>query len=153
MSRFPSILFRRTFSLNSSFHSTSKQEQIFSLFRTFATAQEIEKDPVLKRIEKDVESSPCVVYMKGQPHEPACRFSAAVVQILNLEGAQFQSFNVLEDSDLRESIKKFSDWPTIPQVFLKGKFIGGCDIMIDLYKKGELKKMLKEADVPLKSQE
>ena len=83
--------------------------------------------------------------MKGVPDAPMCGFSNAVVQVLKAEGATFTSYNVLADPDLREGIKTYSAWPTIPQVYVKGEFIGGCDTTIEMYKSGELKTMLKEA--------
>jgi Grx4 family monothiol glutaredoxin len=76
--------------------------------------------------------------MKGTPEYPMCGFSAQVVRILEAEGAKFASLNVLADAEVREGIKKYSNWPTIPQLFVKGEFVGGCDIVTDLFKTGEL---------------
>ncbi len=80
--------------------------------------------------------------MKGTPQMPQCGFSATVVQILNAVGAPFHAVNVLEDTEVREGIKQFSNWPTIPQLYINGKFVGGCDITRELFESGELKKMV-----------
>lgn len=85
-----------------------------------------------------------MLFMKGTPEQPQCGFSAQVVRILHAEGTEFASANVLEDWDLREGIKKFSDWPTVPQVYIDGEFVGGCDVMTSLYQSGELEDMLKD---------
>eukprot|EP01126_Amoeba_proteus_P025079 TRINITY_DN250_c0_g1_i16.p2 TRINITY_DN250_c0_g1~~TRINITY_DN250_c0_g1_i16.p2 ORF type:complete len:134 (-),score=20.48 TRINITY_DN250_c0_g1_i16:2393-2794(-) len=97
-------------------------------------------------IEKQIQDDACVVYMKGTPTQPQCGFSKTVVDILNLLGARYTAHDVLQDPLLRESIKQFSDWPTIPQIYLNGTFIGGCDILLSHYRAGELKKMLEEAN-------
>lgn len=81
------------------------------------------------------------VFMKGVPSQPLCGFSNAVVQILNAYGVEYDSCDVLDDQDIREQIKTYSDWPTIPQVYVDGNFIGGCDILIEMHQKGELVKM------------
>jgi len=96
-------------------------------------------------ITKEVSENACVLFMKGQPDAPQCGFSRAVVQVLEIQRAKYKSFNVLNDEDLRAGIKKFTNWPTIPQLFIGGKFVGGCDIALDLHKSGELEKLLKEA--------
>lgn len=80
--------------------------------------------------------------MKGHPEAPQCGFSYQVVQILGAEGVTFQSRNVLDNHEIREGIKKFSDWPTIPQLFVDGEFVGGCDIVTQMFKSGELKQLL-----------
>ena len=82
--------------------------------------------------------------MKGTPDTPQCGFSMAVSNILKHLGVEFKGVNVLEDQNLRQGIKDFSDWPTIPQLYVKGEFIGGCDIVKDMFEKGELKKVLEE---------
>jgi len=118
----------------------------FNAFRFFCSeTNKYENDPVLADIHKEVNSSPCVLYMKGTPTQPMCGYSNAVLKILKQEGANFKSFDVLSDQNLREGIKRYSEWPTIPQVYLKGDFVGGCDIMMDLYQSGKLNKMLKDA--------
>jgi len=93
----------------------------------------------------DVKKSPCVLYMKGYPSQPQCGFSNMVVQLLSTTGAKYDSYNVLEDNNLREGIKKFSNWPTIPQLYISGEFIGGADITLNLFKSGELVKLLEKA--------
>ncbi|MBI3589979.1 MAG: Grx4 family monothiol glutaredoxin [Candidatus Melainabacteria bacterium] len=99
-------------------------------------------DDILTKIDKDVKSNKVVIYMKGTKDAPQCGFSAAVVDAFNSLGVSFQTRDVLSDNELREGIKKYSNWPTIPQVFINGKFIGGCDITRELYQSGELQKLL-----------
>ena len=84
------------------------------------------------------------LFMKGTPESPQCGFSLAVSNILKHLNVKFKGVNVLEDQNLRQGIKEFSDWPTIPQLYIKGEFIGGCDIIKDMFEKGELKKALEE---------
>ncbi|KAK7502763.1 hypothetical protein BaRGS_00006013 [Batillaria attramentaria] len=99
-------------------------------------------------IDKLVQNKPVVVFMKGTPDQPRCGFSNAVVQILRFHGVdKFDSYNVLEDEDLRQGIKEYTNWPTIPQVFMDGEFVGGCDIMMDMHKNGELIEELKKVGV------
>lgn len=101
-------------------------------------------------IDKAVASAPVVLFMKGTPETPACGFSRAVIQILGLQGvdpARFAAFNVLEDPELRAGIKEYSDWPTIPQLYLSGDFVGGCDILVSMHQNGELAKMFEEKKV------
>ena len=97
------------------------------------------------RIETLVQSSPIFVFMKGTKLMPQCGFSNNVVQILNALGMSFEAFDVLSDMEIRQGIKEFSDWPTIPQVYVKGEFIGGSDILIEMYNSGELKEKLEIA--------
>lgn len=104
-------------------------------------------DQIKKQIEKDIAENAVVLYMKGTPDFPQCGFSGLVVAILNKLDVEFKGINVLEDNDIRESIKKFSDWPTIPQLYIKGEFIGGCDITKEMYEKGELQNLLKEKEI------
>jgi monothiol glutaredoxin len=92
----------------------------------------------LEQIKSDVENNSICLFMKGTPDSPQCGFSAHLVQILNSYGVKYHSVNVLADWDIREGIKKFTNWPTIPQLYVKGKFIGGCDITAELHRKGEL---------------
>lgn len=89
-----------------------------------------EAGDVHAQIKEDIEENTVVVYMKGVPDAPMCGFSNAVVQVMKAEGVEFKAFNVLADPDLREGIKSFSSWPTIPQLYVKGEFIGGCDITV-----------------------
>ncbi len=103
--------------------------------------------PVFDRIQTTIDASPVVLFMKGNPMFPQCGFSARVVQILKHSGVTFSSVNVLEDPEIREGIKAFSDWPTIPQLYVKGEFIGGCDIVTEMFQAGELQSLLKEKGV------
>ncbi len=97
------------------------------------------------RIESLIGSSPIFVFMKGTKLMPQCGFSNNVVQILNAMGMAFETFDVLSDMEIRQGIKEFSEWPTIPQVYVKGEFIGGSDILIEMYNSGELKEKLEIA--------
>ncbi len=97
---------------------------------------------VFERIKQDVTSNPVVLYMKGTPVFPQCGFSAAVVQILSELGVKFKGIDVLTDPEIRQGIKEFSSWPTIPQLYVKGEFIGGCDIIREMAETGELKQLL-----------
>lgn len=90
------------------------------------------------QIKKDVEGNPVMLYMKGTPQAPQCGFSAQVVRILDQYGIKYHSVDVLADHEVREGIKQFSNWPTIPQLYVNGKFIGGCDITMEMHRKGEL---------------
>lgn len=103
--------------------------------------------PVFARIEEDVNANPVVLYMKGTPVFPQCGFSAQVVQVLSLLGVKFKSFDILTDDELRQGIKEFSQWPTIPQLYVKGEFIGGCDIVREMYQAGELAQLLKDKGI------
>jgi monothiol glutaredoxin len=104
-------------------------------------------NPVFSRIQATIDASPVVLFMKGNPMFPQCGFSARVVQILKHSGVTFSSVNVLEDPEIREGIKAFSDWPTIPQLYVKGEFIGGCDIITEMFQAGELQSLLAEKGV------
>eukprot|EP00271_Cylindrocystis_brebissonii_P015553 TRINITY_DN38477_c0_g1_i1.p1 TRINITY_DN38477_c0_g1~~TRINITY_DN38477_c0_g1_i1.p1 ORF type:complete len:192 (-),score=21.13 TRINITY_DN38477_c0_g1_i1:351-926(-) len=98
-----------------------------------------------EHIEQDIKSNPVVLYMKGVPEAPQCGFSMMVVRILKSHGVRFVSRNVLEDDELRHGIKSFSQWPTVPQLYINGEFVGGCDIVMDMEKSGELGKKLTES--------
>jgi monothiol glutaredoxin len=98
-----------------------------------------------KRIETLIGSSPVFVFMKGNKLMPQCGFSNNVVQILNALGIPFETFDVLSDPEIRQGIKEFSDWPTIPQVYVRGEFMGGSDILIEMYNSGELREKLEVA--------
>lgn len=98
---------------------------------------------VMERIRQDIGSNKILVYMKGTPAMPQCGFSAQTVQVLNELGVPYASRNVLEDAELRQAIKEFSNWPTIPQVYVNGKFIGGCDIVTEMAERGELSELVK----------
>jgi monothiol glutaredoxin len=95
-----------------------------------------------KQIENDIASNKVMLYMKGDKQQPQCGFSGQVVQILNDSGVTYDTRNVLADEDLRSGIKEFSEWPTIPQLYVNGEFVGGCDIIIELFQSGELKTLL-----------
>ncbi len=100
-------------------------------------------DPdISDRIQSEINSQDVVLFMKGTPVMPQCGFSAAVVGVLSHIGVQFKGINVLEDEQIREGIKVYSDWPTIPQLYIKGEFMGGCDIVREMYETGELLEML-----------
>ena len=103
--------------------------------------------PVHDRIKKELDDNSVVLFMKGTPMAPQCGFSAAVAQALTTMGVKFKGIDVLADQALRQGIKDFSAWPTIPQLYVKGEFVGGCDIVREMYETGELKKMLDEKGV------
>jgi len=105
---------------------------------------------VFDRIKQDVTSNPVVLYMKGTPVFPQCGFSAAVVQILTELGVKFKGVDVLTDPEVRQGIKEYSSWPTIPQLYVKGEFVGGCDIIREMFQAGELQSLLKDKGVPVK---
>jgi len=106
---------------------------------------------VNERIQGDIDRNEVMLYMKGTPMFPQCGFSARVVQILSHMGVPFESANVLEDMELREGIKDFSNWPTIPQLYVKGEFVGGCDIVTEMFQSGELETLLAEKGVGQKT--
>ncbi len=105
-------------------------------------------NPAIERIQADITENPVMLYMKGNAMFPQCGFSARVVQILTHLGVPFQTANVLEDPALREGIKQFSNWPTIPQLYVKGEFVGGCDIVTEMFQSGELGPFLTEKGIP-----
>jgi len=105
------------------------------------------QNPVFDRIEQDVTSNDVVLYMKGTPVFPQCGFSAAVVQVLSQLGVKFKGIDVLTDPSLRQGIKDYSQWPTIPQLYVKGEFVGGCDIVREMYESGELQELLQSRGV------
>ncbi len=102
---------------------------------------------VAERIRQDLSDKSVVLYMKGTPVFPQCGFSAAVVQILTDLEVKFSGIDVLTDPSLREGVKLFSDWPTIPQLYVKGEFVGGCDIVREMHASGELRQLLKDKGV------
>ncbi|HRK95846.1 MAG TPA: Grx4 family monothiol glutaredoxin [Rhodospirillales bacterium] len=106
------------------------------------------ENAVFSRIQQEVEENPVVLFMKGSPMFPQCGFSAAVVQVLSEAGVKFKGIDVLSDPSLREGIKQFSNWPTIPQLYIKGEFVGGCDIVREMYASGELEQVLEDKKVP-----
>ena len=105
---------------------------------------------VQDRIQQEISEAPVVLFMKGSPVFPQCGFSAAVVQILSQLGVKFKGIDVLSDPQIRQGIKEFSSWPTIPQLYVKGEFIGGCDIVREMYETGELKQVFEEKGVPVR---
>ncbi|KAI9305249.1 thioredoxin-like protein [Cunninghamella echinulata] len=109
-------------------------------------------DSLRQQLEKDIKTKPVVLFMKGTADQPMCGFSRAAVQIMQVQGVDFdkvQTYNVLADEDLRQGIKEFSDWPTIPQVYINGEFVGGCDILLNMHQSGDLEDLLvKEGIIP-----
>lgn len=97
---------------------------------------------IQEKIKQQIAGSPVLLYMKGTPEAPQCGFSMRSVQILRAVGVKFASVDVLADNEVREGIKQFSNWPTIPQLYINGEFVGGCDIMTELYQAGELQKLV-----------
>ncbi|KAF5663645.1 monothiol glutaredoxin [Fusarium heterosporum] len=112
-------------------------------------------DQTRSAIDKAVSSAPVVLFMKGTPETPQCGFSRAAIQILGLQGVnpdKFAAFNVLEDPELREGIKEYSDWPTIPQLYVEKDFIGGTDILVSMHQNGDLAKLFDEKKVILEGE-
>lgn len=103
------------------------------------------EDQALEKIRQDVAGNKICLFMKGTPDAPQCGFSAHVVSILNSYNVPFHAVNILEDWNLREGIKKFTNWPTIPQLYVGGNFVGGCDITVEMHRKGELAKIFEDA--------
>jgi len=108
---------------------------------------------IFSKIRQEIEENPVVLFMKGTAQMPMCGFSAAVVHILNKLDIAFKDMNVLSNPELREAIKEFSDWPTIPQLYIKQEFIGGCDIVREMLNSGELATLLEEKGIPYKPYE
>jgi monothiol glutaredoxin len=102
---------------------------------------------IQSKIAEDVKTNPVVLFMKGTPVFPQCGFSSVAVQILTHLGVQFEARDVLADPELRQGIKDFSNWPTIPQLYVKGEFVGGCDILKEMYQSGELETFLQEKGI------
>lgn len=101
-------------------------------------------DEVLSQIKNEIENNDIVLFLKGTANMPQCGFSGVVVQILNRLELPFKDVNILESEELRQGIKEFSDWPTVPQLYIKGEFIGGCDIVREMYLSGQLQNLLQE---------
>ncbi|WP_297371688.1 Grx4 family monothiol glutaredoxin [Acidocella sp.] len=104
-------------------------------------------NPVFAEIQNRIDAAPVLLFMKGTPLFPQCGFSARVVQVLRHAGVPFASVNVLEEPEIREGIKQFSNWPTIPQLYVKGEFVGGCDIITEMYQTGELQTLLTDKGI------
>ena len=107
-------------------------------------------DQTKNLIQSHIDNNEVCLFMKGTPDAPQCGFSMAVTNMLKLLQVNFQSVNVLEDQNIREGIKVFSDWPTIPQLYIKKEFVGGCDIVKEMYENGELKKILEDKGINFK---
>ncbi len=107
---------------------------------------------VNSRIQAEIDSQPVVLFMKGTPVFPQCGFSARVVQILSHLGVPFKGVNVLEDMEIREGIKTYSNWPTIPQLYVKGEFVGGCDIAMEMFQSGELQQLMKDNGIETRAE-
>ena len=99
---------------------------------------------VVERIKSQLAEHPVLLYMKGTPDFPQCGFSATAVKALNAVGAKFDTVNIFEEPELREALKSYSNWPTYPQLYVNGELIGGCDIIVEMYKSGELQKVVSE---------
>ena len=108
--------------------------------------------PAFDEIKREVTDNDVVLFMKGTPVFPQCGFSAAVVEVLSRLGVQFKGIDVLSNAEIRQGIKDFSNWPTIPQLYIKGEFVGGCDIVREMYQSGELETLFKDKGVAAKSQ-
>lgn len=104
-------------------------------------------NPTLERIQEEIDNNSVVLFMKGNPMFPQCGFSAALVQALTMMEVKFKGIDVLADENIRQSIKEFSSWPTIPQLYVKGEFIGGCDIVREMHESGELQKLFEKKGV------
>ena len=102
-------------------------------------------------IDNEVKTTDIVLFMKGTPQFPMCGFSGQVVQILDYLGVPYKGLNVLESDELREGIKTYSNWPTIPQLYVKGEFVGGCDIIREMFQANELQQLLKDRGIPVKA--
>ena len=109
-------------------------------------------NPAFERIETDIKANPVVLFMKGTPVFPQCGFSARVVQILSHLGVPFKGVNVLEDMEIREGIKAYTNWPTIPQLYVGGEFVGGCDIIMEMFQAGELSTLMKDKGIPVSAE-
>lgn len=100
---------------------------------------------IMDRIKEQIDSAPIVLFMKGTPQFPQCGFSAHTVQALNMCGAEFEHFNILADPEVRANLPRYANWPTFPQLYIQSELIGGCDIVVELYQRGELQKLVDEA--------
>jgi monothiol glutaredoxin len=110
--------------------------------RKYATDKK-EQNPVMQYIDAEVKSNPVLLFMKGTPDAPQCGFSRTVVNLLHHHDAKFKGINILEDDHLRQSVKDYSSWPTYPQLYVNGEFVGGHDIVVGYYKEGKLAEVLK----------
>jgi len=127
----------------------SQQTRLLTPAQTSAFARFLSQQ-ARSQIEGAVKGSPVVLFMKGTPDMPQCGFSRAAIQVLDLHGVpaeKMKTYNVLEDQELRNGIKEFSDWPTIPQLYVSGEFVGGCDILLGMHQSGELETLLQSKDI------
>ncbi|MEM9571782.1 MAG: Grx4 family monothiol glutaredoxin [Pseudomonadota bacterium] len=108
-------------------------------------------DDIQTSIDNAVKGNDVLLFMKGTPTFPQCGFSSVVVQVLDYLGIEYQAVNVLEDQGVREGIKTYSDWPTIPQLYVKGEFVGGCDIIKEMFEAGELKEFMAEKGIEMEA--
>ncbi len=108
-------------------------------------------DDVQKSLDEAVKANDVLLFMKGTPTFPQCGFSSTVVQMLDYLGVEYQAINVLEDQGVREGIKTFSNWPTIPQLYVKGEFVGGCDIVKEMFEAGELRDFMSEKGIAMEA--
>ena len=115
-------------------------------------SQEASHGAIDQFIDNEVKANDVVLFMKGTPQFPMCGFSGQVVQILDHLGVSYKGLNVLENDDLRQGIKSYSNWPTIPQLYVKGEFVGGCDIIREMFQAGELHALLKDKGLAVKAQ-
>lgn len=109
-------------------------------------------NPAFAAIKSEIDTNPVMLFMKGTPQFPQCGFSSQVVQILDYLGVDYGSANVLASDEIRQGVKEFSDWPTIPQLYVKGEFVGGCDIVREMFETGELRPFLEEKGVNVTAQ-
>ncbi|KAI6190910.1 Glutaredoxin domain containing protein [Aphelenchoides bicaudatus] len=135
---------------------TSQPQTAFNSLRLLSVSHSLfgEVSPDLRsRIQKLVDANDIVLFMKGTPEQPMCGFSRNAKKILEFHGVQFKTYNVLDDDELRQGIKEYSDWPTIPQVYVKGKFVGGSDILLQMHKDGEITDFLETNGIKSKFSE
>ncbi|XP_030747241.1 glutaredoxin-related protein 5, mitochondrial [Sitophilus oryzae] len=122
----------------------TRKNPIFTCAKNIIRFNSTKSQEVIKKL---VKNNKVVVFMKGVPEQPQCGFSNAVVQILRMHGVNYDAHNVLQDESLRQGIKEYSNWPTIPQIFINGEFIGGCDIMLQLHQSGDLIEELEKVGI------
>ena len=111
------------------------------------------ENPIHQRIRQDIDANDIVLFMKGSPSFPQCGFSAAVAQVMHVMGTEYHSVDVLQDPGVRQGIKDFSQWPTIPQLYVKGEFVGGCDIIREMFETGELQELMQSKGINVRPQE
>ena len=109
------------------------------------------EENIKQKIKSEIESNDVCLFMKGTPDVPQCGFSMAVSNVLKHLDVKFKGINVLDDPNIRDGIKKYSDWPTIPQLYIKGEFVGGCDIIKEMFEKGELQELLSKNSIKFKN--